>query len=331
MVLVTGGSGLVGGHLLIHLLKKNETIRALKRHNSNFNELEIICSSYQLNFQEVVSRIQWVIGDLLDEPSLDRALQGVKTVYHCAAVVSFGASSSDTLQQTNIEGTRNLIKAAVKQHISCFAFVSSIGALGQSHNGEFITEETPWDPHNTSSIYSNSKYAAEQEVWRLSTEGIPVIIVNPGIILGAGDFSKGSLQLFSQVKKGMPFYTRQKSGYVDVRDVCRALIELVQHKIYNQRFILVSENLGNRELFTYIAHAMNKRPPFLSVGRRGLNWAGKINRVVSSITGTPPLLTPEIVASALKQENYSSEKIRKTLGFTFIPMKESIYSAIQPT
>ncbi|NDV83319.1 NAD-dependent epimerase/dehydratase family protein [Bacteroides sp. 51] len=324
MVLVTGGSGLVGGHLLIHLLKQNEPVRALKRNNSSFDELKLICSYYQVDFSQVMSQIEWVYGDLMDEQSLEAALQGITTVYHCAAIVSFGGSSPETLKQTNIEGTRNLIQASLKQHISCFAFVSSIGALGQSQNGEMITEETPWNPDNTSSIYSNSKYAAEQEVWKLSAKGIPVVIVNPGIILGPGDFSKGSLQLFSQVKNGMPFYTCQKSGYVDVRDVCRAIIELVQQKIYNQRFILVSENLTNQQLFTWIAHAMNKRGPYISIGKRGLTLAAKLDRAFSRMLGKTPLLTPEIVSSALKQETYSSEKIRKTIGFTFIPMEESI-------
>lgn len=324
MVLVTGGSGLVGGHLLIHLLKQNEPIRALKRNSSSFEELKLICSYYQMDFKQVISQIEWVNGNLMDAESLEVALQGVTTVYHCAAIVSFGGSSSETLKQTNIEGTRNLVNASLKQHISCFAFVSSIGALGQSYKGEVITEETPWNPDNTSSIYSNSKYAAEQEVWKLSTEGIPVVIVNPGIILGPGDFSKGSLQLFAQVKKGMPFYTCQKTGYVDVCDVCRAIIELVQQRVYNQRFILVSENLTNQQLFTWIAHAMNKRGPYISIGKRGLTLAAKIDRFLSRIVGKAPLLTPEIVLSALKQETYSSEKIRKTIGFTFIPMKESI-------
>lgn len=331
MIFVTGGSGLVGGHLLIHLLKQNKTIRVLRRSNSNFNELRLICSSYQADFKEVMSRIDWVIGDLMDEQSLDAALKGVTTIYHCAAIVSFGNSSPETLKEINIKGTRNLIKAAIRQQISCFAFVSSIGALGQSKTNEPITEETPWNSNNTSSIYSNSKYAAEQEVWKLSAEGIPVVIVNPGIILGVGDFSKGSLQLFSQVKKGMPFYTCQKSGYVDVRDVCQVLIELVQLKVYNQRFILVSENLDNRQLFTLIAHALGKRAPFISIGKRGLTFAAKIDRLISRITGKAPLLTPEIISSALKQESYSSEKIHKAIGFTFTSMKESINFAIHHT
>lgn len=329
MIFVTGGSGLVGGHLLIQLLKQNQSVRALKRNNSKFDEFKLICAYYQVDFEETMSRINWVTGDLLDEASLYTALQGVTTIYHCAAIVSFGSSSPEVLRQTNIEGTRNLTKAALAHHISCFAFVSSIGALGQSENGSIITEDTPWSAKNTSSVYSNSKYAAEQEVWKASDEGLPVVIVNPGIILGAGDFSKGSLQLFAQVKKGMPFYTCQKSGYVDVRDVCRALITLVHQGITNQRFVLVSENLSNQALFTLIAQALGKNPPFILVGPKGLLFAKKIDALLSRIIRKPPTLTPEIVSSALKQESYSSNKICSTIGFEFTPIKETISSAIK--
>lgn len=329
MVFVTGGTGLVGGHLLIHLLNCNKTVRALKRNNSNFDELKLICAFYETDFQQTMSRIEWVIGDLLDENSLTRALKDISIVYHCAAMVSFGTSSPEELKRINIEGTRNLTQAARKQHVSCFAFVSSIGALGQSKNDEMITEDTPWHTENISSVYSNSKYAAEQEVWKLTTEGIPVVVVNPGVILGAGDFSKGSLQLFSRVQKGMPFYTCQKTGYVDVSDVCKAIISLVNQKIYNQRFILVSENLSNKQLFTLIARASGKRPPFLSIGRKGLLFARKIEKLITGLTGKPMLLTPEIVSSAVKQESYSSERIKDTMNLTFMPMKESIELAIR--
>ncbi|NDV65700.1 NAD-dependent epimerase/dehydratase family protein [Bacteroides sp. 224] len=328
MVFVTGGSGLVGGHLLIQLVKQNEQIRALKRANSQFKELRIICEYYQMEFDKVMAQIEWIEGDLLNPESLNNTLAGIHTVYHCAAIVSFGESSPNTLLQTNITGTQNLLEASLKNSISCFAFVSSIGALGQSQNGETVTEETPWNLHNTSSVYSNSKYAAEQEVWKASGMGLPVVIVNPGIILGAGDASKGSLLLYSKFKNGIPFYTPQRTGYVDVRDVCRALIMLVHQKVYNQRFILVSENLSNRELFTFIAKAVGKRPPFISVGKKGLLFAKGIERMITFISGRKPLLTSEIITSAVKQESYSSEKIREAYGFTFTNMEETISSSI---
>lgn len=327
MILVTGGSGLVGGHLLIHLLKQHKSVRALKRSNSQLKEFKLICAYYEVDFNETISRIDWVTGDLLDKTSLHDALKGISIVYHCAAIVSFGSSSPEVLQQTNVEGTRNLAEAALAHHISCFAFVSSIGALGQSKEGSTVTEETPWCAQNTSSIYSNSKYAAEQEVWKVSNAGLPVVIVNPGIVLGAGDFSKGSLQLFSQVRKGMPFYTRQISGYVDVRDVCRALVALVNQGIRNQRFILVSENLSNQTLFTLIAKALGKRAPYISIGRKGLLIAQKADALVSCITKRAAILTPEIISSALKQESYSSQKICNTIEFTFTPIRDTILSA----
>lgn len=325
MVFITGSTGLVGGHLLIHLLKRGEKVRALKRSTSNLDELRIICDHYREDFKKVVSHTEWVEGDLLDKESLERAMEGVDVVYHCAAIVSFGTYSSDMLKRINVEGTRNIAALALKQKVSCFAFVSSIGALGQAKEGETITEETPWDPENTSSVYSNSKYASEQEVWKASEGGLNVVIVNPGIILGPDDFTKGSLKFFSVVKKGMPFYLPQQSGYVDVRDVCAALLLLTDRCIYNQRFILVSENLTNKQLFTLIARAVGKPAPFIPVGKRLLQLACHLDAILSRITGKSPLVTPEIVRSGTKKEIYSSEKFIRTTGFTFMPVKCDYY------
>lgn len=328
MVFITGSTGLVGGHLLVQLFKRGEKIKALRRSTSNFGELEIICKHYSIEFTEIYSKVEWITGDLLDKTSYSSALKDVSTIYHCAAIVSFGNCTPDVLQQINIEGTRNLTKLALKHKISCFAFVSSIGALGQSRNDQPITEETSWNQNNDASVYSNSKYLSEQVAWEASRKGLNVVIVNPGVILGAGDFNKGSLSFFSQVQKGMPFYTSQQTGYVDVRDVCKAILYLVDNKIYNERFILVSENLTNKQLFTLIAKAMNKKPPFIQIGKTGLGLAAWLEKGICKLTGKSPLLTPEIIRSALRIETYSSDKFIHSTGTTFISMNKCIEEAI---
>lgn len=328
MVLITGSSGFVGGHLLVHLHKNGKKIKALRRKTSNFNELKIICDFYNVDFNKVISDTEWIEGDLLNIESIKSAFDDVDVVYHCAAIVSFGETSPETLKRTNITGTRNLVTLAQQYNISYFAFVSSIGALGQSIGNALITEETPWREDNNSSLYSNTKYESEQIVWEAIHTGMNAVIVNPGIILGAGDFSRGSLRFFSQVEKGMPFYTSQQTGYVDVRDVCSVIQILVERKIYNQRFTLVSENLTNKELFSMIARGLGKTPPFILLGHNALNFAGWIDRLISKITGKKVLLTNEIIHSATKKECYSSQKIRKVLDFTFIPINKCIKDAL---
>lgn len=328
MVFITGSTGLVGGHLLVQLFKRGEKIRALKKYMSGFRELKIICKHYGVEFTEIYDKVEWITGDILDKTSFSSALKDIKTIYHCAAIVSFGNCTPGILQQINIEGTRNITELALEHQVPCFAFVSSIGALGQSKNNEVITEETPWNPNNDSSVYSNSKYLSEQVVWEAAKKGLNVVIVNPGVILGAGDFNKGSLTFFSTVRKGMYFYTHQQTGYVDVRDVCRAMLYLVDNKIYNERFILVSENLTNKQLFTLIARALHMNPPFIPVGRTGLKLGAWLEKRLSRRTGKAPLLTPEIILSASKTDTYSSDKFIRTTGLRFIPMKKCIEEAI---
>ncbi|NDW11523.1 NAD-dependent epimerase/dehydratase family protein [Bacteroides sp. 214] len=329
MILITGSSGLVGGHLLISLLRKGENVRALLRSSSRLDELRLICHFYNEEFDSIYNKVEWVEGDLLNKTSLLQAMSDVNRVYHCAAVVSFGSSTANTLWDTNVAGTRNMVEAALESSIKSFVFVSSIGALGTAIAGKPVDEETPWNTANVSSVYTNSKYASEQEVWKGIAKGLQAIIVNPGIVLGAGDFTKSSLQLIEQIRKGMPFYTRQKSGYVDVGDVCRAIELLLEKELYNQRFVLVAESLTNKELFTFIARALNKRPPFIAVGKTGLKIACFLNTLLSKVTGKPPLITPEIARSASKQTVYSSDKIINATGFVFTPIEECIKKAVQ--
>lgn len=328
MVLLTGGTGFVGGHMLVHLIQAGRKVRALKRKNSSTRELEIICRFYGEDFQSISSHIEWIEGDLLNPESLDNALINVQEVYHCAAVVSFDGKDPEQLNRINIEGTRNLVNATIHTDISNFIYISSIGALGESLSDKLITEATSWNLQNQSSAYSNSKYHAEQEVWAGIEKSLNVIIVNPGIILGAGDFTKGSLRFFSQVKRGMPFYTDQQTGYVDVRDVCKAILVLKEKQLFNMRFILVSENLTNKQLFTYIANALNKKPPFIRIGKTGLRIASMLNRLGCKISGKQPLLSREIVNSASGKHRYSSDKFLSNTGFSFTPMKKCIEDAV---
>lgn len=329
MILITGASGLLGGHLLIELFKREDKIRILCRKQSKFDELKKICLFYNISFDELMAQTEKVYGDLLDIASLNRALAGIDEVFHCAAIVSFSGSSAGLLRKTNVQGTANLVDACLQNGVKKLAYSSSIGALGQSADKKPIDENTPWNSINSSSVYSNSKYYAEQEVWRGIRKGLNAVIVNPGVILGPGDFEKGSLQFFSQVKKGMPFYTDSITGYVDVRDVCRAMTLLMEQNIFGERFVLVSDNLSNRDLFSLIAKAMNKQKPFIRAGKALLNTAYYTDILVSKLTGKPPLLTKEIIRSALKQETYNSEKIKNKIGFKFIEMEDCIKDAVK--
>jgi len=323
-VFLTGSTGLVGGHLIVNLYQSGKKIRALIRPTSSFVQLKLICKFYDQSFEELYESVEWVFGDTLDFVGLCDYLKDVGEVYHCAAVVSFNSKDDNELLRTNIQGTSNMVDAALKCAVQSFCFISSIGALGAVKDGGIVHEKSPWKNDGKTSAYSKSKFLSELEVWRAQNEGLNTVIINPGIILGPGCPNKGSLLLFQAGRRGMPFYTKAKTGYVDVRDVCRAATELVEKEVYGKRFILVSENINNKELFTLIAAEFNAKPPRFEAGTVLLTLGAFSSKIYGAITCKKPQLTKETVRSAQKTQIYSNQLIKSTLSFDFISLRQTI-------
>lgn len=324
LVFLTGSTGLVGGHLLVHLHQSGRMIRALVRSSSTFGQLHLICNFYNQSFEELFEAVEWVYGDTLDYVGLCGLLVGVEEVYHCAAVVSFNSKNREEILRINIKGTTNMVDAALLCAVKRFCFISSIGALGNSKNGDFIQEDTPRKSDGKASVYSESKFRSELEVWRASSEGLNTVIVNPGVILGPGNPDKGSLLLFQIGRKGIPFYTNATTGYVDVRDVCRATMALMKNNIFGKRYILVSENIDNRALFSMIASEFGVRPPYLHAGKTLLQLGAFLSETYGKLSGKTPQLTKETIKTAQNSKTYSNEQIKSILNFDFIPLGKTI-------
>jgi len=328
MIVVTGGTGLVGGNLLWHLLQENDRVISIRRLKSNLEPLRQIFSFYSNEPDAFLSRIEWQVADVLDENSLLEVFRNVKTVYHCAAVVSLGCGS-DTLLDTNVIGTKNVVDAALKSGVEKLCFVSSIAACGKATRGEMIDEESRWVDAIYRSPYSLSKYLSEQEVWKAIARGLNAVIVNPGVILGVSGVETGSSQLFSQVRKGLMFYTNGGSGYVDVRDVVKAMIMLTNSQIAAQRFVLVSENCSNRDVLNWIADGFGKRRPFIGIGKNMLWFVGIVSELLGKILRFKPLIDRGMARTATNREYYSSRKIQESIGFQFTTIEKSIESICQ--
>ena len=323
MIVVTGGTGLVGGNLLWHLLQENDRIIAIKRLKSNLEPLRVIFSFYTNEPDTFLSRIEWKVADVLDENSLLDVFRIAKTVYHCAAVVSLG-SGTDTLLDTNIVGTKNVVDAAIKSGVEKLCFVSSIAACGKAAHGEMIDEESRWVDTENRSPYSRSKYLSEQEVWKGIAHGLNAVIVNPGVILGVSGTETGSSQLFSRVRKGLMFYTNGGSGYVDVQDVVKVMMLLTNSQISSQRFVLVAENCSNRDVLNWMADGLGKRRPFIGIGKNLLWFVGIVSEVLGKILCFKPLIDRGTARSATNREYYSSRKLQEAIGFQFTTIEKSI-------
>ena len=324
MILVTGGTGLVGGHLLWHLLQENDRVTAVRRSSSDLKSLRTIFSFYTSKPDDFLSRIDWKIGDVVNEVSLREAMQSVSFVYHCAAVVSLG-NNSDIMSDTNVIGTRNVIKTAQENGIKKLCFVSSIAACGRAFENEKIDENYIWTDSSNRSLYSRSKYYSEQEVWKGIHKGLNAVIVNPGVILGVSGTNTGSSQLFSQVQKGLMFYTNGGTGYVDVRDVVKAMLQLMKSEISGERFVLVGENCSNKDVLSWIADGFGKRRPIIAIGKQALWLVGALSEFLGKVFHFYPVINRVTARTATNREYYSSLKIEDAIGINFTPIEQCIH------
>lgn len=327
MVFVTGGTGFLGSHLIHSLLLRGKTIRALKRKNSNFELFERVFSFYNDIPAATKTRIEWVDGDLSDIILLDRFLQNVTEVYHAAGIVSFQPGDRKRLMQTNVEGTANLVNTALEHDIRKFCYVSSIAALGRADNSNIIDENTVWKASKRNSNYAVSKYGGEREVWRGIEEGLKAVIVNPAVILGPGELDSGFGKMITVVLKGLKFYSKGINGFVDVRDVARAMIELTESNITGERFIVSSGNHTYKEIFEMIAEETGKLAPKIEASSLLANMAWILSYIQGKMTNRKPLITRETAITASEKYLYSNMKIKDALNFKFIPMRDTIKDA----
>ena len=324
MVLVTGGTGFIGSHIIHYLLDKGYSVRAIKRPESSFHIIERVFSFYQSERSDIKNKIEWMDADITDIFSLETCFEGISDVYHAAAIVSFQPGDHGAMQRVNIQGTANMVNVAIEKKIRKFCHVSSIAAIGRADNESVIDENVVWKASRNNSNYATSKYGAEREVWRGIVEGLSAVIVNPSIVLGPGEINSGSTKLIRAVEKGLKFYTLGINGVVDVRDVAQIMIRLKESDIAGERFILSSENITYRTLFRYIAKELNKPEPLFKARKwmGELAWRGEYLRYL--ITRNKPLITKETARTANKIYKYSADKIKNTLGFQFRPVEQTI-------
>ena len=310
----------MGSHLLLSLAKSGKAVRALKRRSGS---PELVHSLFR-GQESLLHRVEWVDSDVTDFFSLEDAMKGVSEVFHCAALVSFHPSDYRRMMKINAGGTANMINAALASGVKKFCHVSSTAAMGRSEEDNVVTEKTVWSTSKHNSAYSISKHCAEREVWRGIEEGLHAFIVNPSIILGPGDWHTGSTALFGEVWKGLRFYPTGASGFVDVRDVVSCMTRLMDSDSRAERYILSAENISYREVINGIAHGFGKPEPVIRVGNflSELGWRAEAARNLFS--KTKPLITKETALNGQLTWLYSNEKIKKELGFEFIPVRRSI-------
>lgn len=328
MILVTGGTGLVGFHLLLQLSIEKEAIRAIYRSEKKLQHVKNLFSNE--NKLAEFEKIDWMQADILDVPALEIAFTDVTYVYHCAALVSFNPKDEDKLYQNNIIGTANVVNISLSKNVKKMCYVSSIAALGNgTEHNLIVNEETERNNEAVRSDYSISKFGAEMEVWRGFQEGLDVVIVNPGVIFGNGFPKEGSSLFIQNIKDGQSFYTLGKLGIVAVEDVVKAMMTLMKSNISGERFILVAEDVTYKELFDRIADNLQTKKPKYLVKK----WQTQIVSVLEFIFATlffrKRMLTKSTINSLYNLETHDKSKIKNAIGFEFLDMKVYLKELIE--
>ncbi len=317
MILVTGGTGLVGAHLLYALINSGEKVRAIHRKSSDLNAVKDVFSFYTNEYEILFSKIEWMEADITDVPSLITAFKDIVSVYHCAAYISFNPRHFNTLKKVNVEGTANIVNFCLSQGVKKLCYVSSIATLGKNLNGSLTTEETEYNPEDNNSVYTITKHDAEMEVWRGTQEGLDAVIVHPGVIVGDGIWSSASGGILRTVFKGIKHYTSGGIGIVDVQDVVKTMILLLNSEIKNNNYLLVSANISYQDFLSKLAIHLHKKPPYKLIAKWKMVLFSNLDWLSNKVFRTKRRLLKATVTPLYKESFYDASKIKKELNFEF--------------
>lgn len=337
MILVTGATGLVGSHLVLHLIENGAQVSAIYRNQNAIQKTKDLFIMH--NKGHFFENITWVSADINDIPSLEIAFQNIEYVYHCAAKISFDPRDEEKLRKINIEGTANIVNFCLAKNVKKLCFVSSIAALGDlpeytTNNDtnvvflKTIDEETDWNPEKPHSDYAISKYGSEMELWRGQQEGLKIVIVNPGVILGAipktWNRNEGSFKIITTVANGLKYCTNGATGFVGVYDVVKCVTQLMNSDKSGNRYILVAENLSYKQITSLISEHLKVKQPANEAKKWMTELAWRWDWIAANLFFQKRKITKAIAKSVHTKDCYSSKKIQDTLSFAFEPIENVV-------
>lgn len=319
-ILVTGGTGFIGSYIIKNLVEKGSSVRAIRRSNK--------LPFYIPN--EILSKVEWVEGDVLDVVSLNDAMQGTEAVIHSAAIVSFSKKERQQMYHVNVEGTANVVNAAVDNNIRRFVHISSVAALGRTTKTETVTEQKKWEENKNNTHYAISKHHAELHVWRGFAEGLEGVVINPSTVLGYGDWHQSSCTIFQNAFREFQWYTKGVNGFVGVEDVAEAVVQLLVSDITQKRFIVNAENWSFQQLFNAIADGFHKKHPQKEATKGMGEFAWRFEKLKEAFTGKKALLTRETAKLAHSKTSFDNTALLRALpGFEFTPLEIAIKNACE--
>ncbi|MBL0045553.1 MAG: NAD-dependent epimerase/dehydratase family protein [Flavobacteriales bacterium] len=330
MDLVTGGTGIVGAHVLNELLARDGSVRAIHRSTSDRDLVRRILRHYHADGDARFDRIQWVEGDLLDPDALSEAMSGIERVFHCAALVSFDARDREAMFRNNISGTANVVNAMLANGVQRLCHVSSTATIGARIDGSpnpgseaRVNEDVPFVSGKNASPYAVSKHEAEMEVQRGIAEGLHAVMVNPCVVIGPGANGRSSMTIIDRMRNGSRFFPRGSNAIVDARDVATAMVRMIDEGSCGERYLLIGENLTYKKLFGTVANAFGKSSPVseLHPWMLELAWRAEAAR---TLFGGRPMITKISARTASRTRNYDGSRARNLLAMNFRNVEEAV-------
>lgn len=319
VTVVTGGTGFVGGAVIRHLVGAGHHVRALARPGSDRRLLADL-------------PVEVVDGDLTDDGSLRRPLQGCGWLFHVAAFYSLWARDRRLFYDINVEGTRRILQAAAEAGVSRVVYTSTVGALGIPSDGRPGTEETPVSLADMVGDYKRSKFLAEEVARGFARQGLPVVIVNPSAPVGPGDIKPTPTgQMIVDFLRGrMWAYLETGLNLVDVEDVAAGHLLAAERGDVGERYILGGQNLTLREIFGTLGRIAGIRPPRLKVSAGLVLPLARLSEwVADHVTERPPMIAVDAVRMAQKRMFFDCRKAIRELGLPQSPVEEALARAVR--
>jgi nucleoside-diphosphate-sugar epimerase len=319
-VFVTGATGLVGSFVIKQLLHDEHEVVALRRPGNPLKMAE-----------DFAHDLEWVEGDLEDVALLTQAMEKCEAVVHAAALVSFDPADHNLIMRVNLQGTTNMVNAALAQHKKpVFCLVSSVAALAMKSGKNELNETALGDAETQFSPYGKSKFLAELELFRAEAEGLPVFAVNPSMVLGPGYEGEGSTALISYATKRQFFTPSGIMNYVDVRDLVQIVVSLLgKPEAIGKRYVVSAGHIFYNDFFAKVAQLSGTKPPSIVAGKwlSAIGW--RVAAIASLFTRHKPMLTRQTAQSGRRKVIYSSINLPQILpDFAYKSLDETLKWAV---
>lgn len=324
MIFVSGATGLVGSHLLFELCQTKTKIRATFRDKSRMENVKHVFRYYSDDADMLFEKIEWIPLNLFELEDVIKATKDCSQIYHCAAIVSFNPANKKETIRLNELMTKNIIEAALFHSIFDFCHISSIATLGRMPNNGYIDETVKYDKSDSHSAYSIGKFKAEVLVLEAQKRGLKPLIVKPSVIIGPGWWKEGSGKFYSVINSGLPFYTNGQTGFVDVRDVAKAMVLLMDSNIRNTDFLISAQNMSYQDFFTKIARSLHKEPPKIKISAFVSMIVWPFAEFFAAIAGKEPVMNRYTARTSQSKYQFSGEKLTNTIDFNYRNMDLSI-------